>query len=452
MGSVVARMKLPDTNIVGRMLDDLFSQGKASVIIPCFNEEATLGKVIDEAKKSALVDEIIVVDDGSTDSSSETAIRHLAKLVRHRKNEGKGKAILTGAGAAKNDVLVFVDADLENFTSDVIDRLASQVLAGETKFCKSTFEREGGRVTELVAKPLLEFIYPEAKLNQPLSGQFCITKELLLSLEVSPRWGIDISILLSALKKGEKIIEVNIGEVRHKHRDLIGLASTARDVTRTILQNAGFLAKKHKLLLFDFDGTLVKGSSITHIFQKMGLEKTLADLREEHRKGKITERQLTMKIARSLSGRSASDFERAASGVQPFPYAHETIEYLRRMGYKLVVISFGFRRVVDGVFPRGSFDLVICPKLAEKNGRFTGKVSIPRFASPQFVFSKGKAAKSILKKLKAKPDETIAVGNAKSDEEMLREVRVPVVVSPPGLLPRGFIRLRSLPELIVIAN
>ncbi|HIH29945.1 TPA: HAD-IB family phosphatase [Candidatus Micrarchaeota archaeon] len=424
---------------------------RPSVIIPCYNEEKTLAYVVNEAKKSWLTKEIIVVDDGSADRSAEIARECGAKLVQHKKNLGKGAAIMSGALAAKSSILVFIDADLENFSHEIIAKLAQPLIENEARFCKSTFEREAGRVTELVAKPLLQFLYPEASLSQPLSGQFAIRKELLLSLDVSHDWGIDISIVLSALKKGERIVEVNIGELKHKRREMPYLVGTAREVTRTILQNAGFLAKKHKLIIFDFDGTLVRGSSIIQIFKSLGMGKRLSELRENFYKGAINEKELTRGIARSLRGLGTGELERLSSQVNAAPYAYETLEYLKRMGYRLAVVSFAFRRVIDSVFPKGYFDLVICPALHVKNDKLTGKVSIPNFKSDKHTFSKGKATRQLLRALRVKPHEAIAIGNAKSDEEMFREVGISIAINPETRIDSS-LKVKTLPELLIIAN
>ncbi|HII39162.1 TPA: glycosyltransferase, partial [Candidatus Micrarchaeota archaeon] len=258
----------------------LFLGERVSVVVPCFNECATVGHVVAIAKSSPLVDEVIVVDDGSSDDSSAVAKDAGARVVRHSRNKGKGAAILSGARAARNSVLVFVDADFVNLGSEAIESLALPVLEREAELCKASFDRSGGRVTELTAKPLLEFLFPEVSLQQPLSGQFAVRKKLLKQLDVSNDWGIDIGILLDSIKRGERVIEVNIGRVEHKHRSLSEVAATSREVTKTILEKAGFLAKKHKLVLFDFDRTLVAGSSIEALAEGLGFTSRLEAARK----------------------------------------------------------------------------------------------------------------------------------------------------------------------------
>jgi len=436
---------------VFKALRHVFLAESASVVIPCYNEAATVGSVVKIALETDAVDEVVVIDDGSQDASAQIAMENGAKVVRHAKNLGKGHAIMSGARAAKNSVIVFIDADLEGVSPEMIGHLAWPVLNGETRLCKSAFDRDAGRVTELVAKPLLEFIYPEARFSQPLSGQFCIRKDLLMELDVSMDWGIDISIMLSALKKGEKIVEVNMGYLKHKHRELPSLAKTAREVTQSILQNAGFLAKKHRLIVFDFDGTLVQGSSIETISKQLGFYRKLSRLREKYRAGIIHEREITLSVAKCLRGTRVSNFREAAAKVRPMPYAPETLEYLRRMGYRMGVISFAFGRAIEAAYPQKYFDFVISPRLQEKEGRLTGKVSIPQFKSESMVFSKGKAILRMMAKARVKKDETIAVGNSVSDEEMFLNAGIAVAIGLNKKIGNAIV-MNSYPELLIIAN
>ena len=434
-----------------RFLEYLFILERATVVIPCFNEEKTVGKVVERCRESPLIGEVVVVDDGSSDGSARAAKLAGARVVRHRKNRGKGVAILSGARAAKNSVLVFIDADFENVSADAVEKLALPLLKNEAYFAKATFEREGGRVTELTAKPLLEFIFPEVSLSQPLSGQFAIRKEFLQRLDVTADWGIDIGLVLDSVRLGERILEVNIGEIVHKHRSLLEVAQTAREVAKTILQKAGFLAKKHKLIIFDFDKTLVAQSSISLLAGRLGFEKQLQKARRDFFSGKISERDLTRRIGKMFAGQSVSEVDKMAAKIRKNQFADETLVYLKRMGYKVAVVSFAFRRVINAAFKPGTFDAMICPVLKTEHGLFTGQVDIPAYYSKESAFCKGKAARALMRRLDAKRDETIAVGDADSDDKMFEQVGVPVVIGPRKRGSARF-RIKSLPEVIVIAS
>lgn len=212
---------------------------KISVVLPAYNEAAFIRNVIDAAKQVAEVDEILVVNDGSTDETAEIAREAGARVVSHKINRGKGFAMKTGCEKAIGDVLIFLDADLVNIRPEKIRRMITPFKEGYD-FVKTRFHRRGGRVTQLTARPLLEHFFPEIeeRFAQPLSGQIGIKKELMQKLDLEVDMGVDIGVLIDAVEMGAKIAEVDFGELIHDERELKDLDHMAKAVARVVLDRA----------------------------------------------------------------------------------------------------------------------------------------------------------------------------------------------------------------------
>jgi len=138
-----------------------------SVVIPAYNEEKTIANVVKVANELPYVSEVIVVDDGSYDKTVEEAGFAGADIISHASNQGKGSAIKTGFKHSKGDIIAFIDGDIENLSLDKLDMIIRPILDGKTDITKTKFMRESGRVTELTAKPLLKFFFPEINFKQP---------------------------------------------------------------------------------------------------------------------------------------------------------------------------------------------------------------------------------------------------------------------------------------------
>ena len=214
------------------------SKKSVSIVIPAFNEEATVAQVVSVAKKLSYVDEVIVVDDGSTDRTVEEAKSAGATVISHLVNEGKGSAIKTGFKNSHGDIVAFIDADISNFTSTKIDKIISPILENKTDITKTKFARESGRVTELTAKPLLGFFFPELNYEQPLSGQFAGKRAALNKIKFEKDYGVDVGIVLDADVHGIDILEVDIGDISHDMSPLADLNKMANEVVRTIIDRA----------------------------------------------------------------------------------------------------------------------------------------------------------------------------------------------------------------------
>jgi len=209
-----------------------------SVIIPAFNEYKTVSKVVEVVKSLKYVEEIIVVDDGSTDGTADVAREAGATVISHVKNRGKGAAIKTGFNNSKGDIAVFLDADIQNLTTQKVEKIIKPILSGEADVTKTKFKREAGRVTELTAKPLLNFFFPEIKFEQPLSGQFAAKRSFLKDIKLEDDYGVDVGIVLDADVRGMRIKEVDIGKIDHVLSSLHELNMVATEVVRTIVDRA----------------------------------------------------------------------------------------------------------------------------------------------------------------------------------------------------------------------
>ena len=211
---------------------------KVSVIIPAYNEEETVAKVVEVIKKVSFVDEIVVVNDGSSDNTEAEALKAGAVVINHEVNKGKGEALYTGYTQIDCDIIAFIDADIYNLTSQKVEAMIRPILDGKTDITKTKFARESGRVTELTAKPLLNFFFPEISFEQPLSGQFAARKEILKRINFEKDYGVDVGIVIDADVLGISIMEVDIGAIQHDMSPLADLNMMANEVVRTIINRA----------------------------------------------------------------------------------------------------------------------------------------------------------------------------------------------------------------------
>ena len=425
-------------------------------VIPAFNEESTISSLIRKIKKVRTIREIIVVDDGSTDSTRRLARAEGAKVICHGANLGKGAAIKTGIAGSKGEIILFLDADLSSISPKKIASILQPIESGDADFVKTSFHRKRGRVTELVVKPLFKVIFPFMSFNQPLSGQFALRRDLANDLKIDDKWGVDIQILLQLMRRGVRIAEVDIGHLMHKKQPIESLTIMSEQVIKTILSELGLIANKHKLIIFDFDKTLVRESSIEVLAREFGFTGELERLRKRHEKKKIKDYEITLGLSNYLKGKSIEDIEKACRKLHISKNAARVIDQLKKKQYQIAIISVAFYPVVECIARRIGIpsENIICPVLAvDHEGKFTGEVIAKTTYNSKCcdkIICKADAAAELMQKLDVKTEECIAIGDGKSDECLFRSCGLSLAYKT--RLPIGDVKISEMSEILVYAE
>lgn len=430
---------------------------KVTCIIPAYNEEKTIGKVIDVVKSVPEIGEVLVIDDGSSDRTVKISQERGARVVKHKANFGKGAAMKTGALNAKNHFIMYVDADLGNMTKAKIQKLVRPLLSGKADFVKGAYKYNSARVSKLVVKPLLSILYPWLKLEHPISGEIAINKRKINWSRIENNWGVDIQLVLQAAKKKLKIVEVDLGKKDHKHQDLDGLAKMSNDIMRTILSELDVISSKHQLVCFDLDQTLIKQSSIRMLAHEWGFEKELEQLFKKVEDGEIPDKEITKTVARHFKGKTQEEVESVCKKIELSPFAKEVIEKLRKQRYKVRIISAAYSPVVRYFASKLDVYDFICPELErDRNGVYTGelkKSAYPMVGAdrPQedLYIDKGKVVRRLCRELGIKKENVLSVGDGKSDKGMFDASGLSLGYQTYSV---GDIKIESLSEVLIYAS
>ena len=250
-----------------------------SVCLPARDEAETIGAIVAEAVRLELVSEVVVLDDGSTDDTAAVAQAAGARVVCEASvlpetgpGSGKGNAMWKSLYACNGDIICWVDADLRNFRGEYVERLCAPLLAQpDTMFVKAYSTRSfegaptgGGRVTELVARPLLSLLFPKlADIVQPLGGEYAARRSALEVLPFVEGWGVELGLLIDLVERfgRDAVAQVDLDVREHRNRPLDELGPQALAVIAIALRRSGLLpaemAPLVELLRASPDGTVV---------------------------------------------------------------------------------------------------------------------------------------------------------------------------------------------------
>ena len=252
-------------------LDELFKKKNnktISLVMPTLNEESTLGYIIEKIMNEInndykIIDELIIIDGGSTDNTKIIGKNlskkyDLVKLINeedilssYQSKKGKGNKLWKGLYYSTGDIVIYCDSDIKNFDIRMIYGLIGPLLNdNKIKFIKGFYERpliinessksnEGGRVTELCARPMINLFYPELSgFIQPLGGEYGGYRNILESVEYMTGYGVEMNILIEIYEKyGIDIMgQVDLLKREHRHQSTNALSKMSFIIMNTILR------------------------------------------------------------------------------------------------------------------------------------------------------------------------------------------------------------------------
>lgn len=220
-----------------------------SIVIPARDEESTVAEVVRCAQLGVPEADVVVVDDGSSDGTAAVAAEAGARVVPSL-GRGKGAALWTGVRETTGEAVLFLDADVTNPRAETSAALVKALRVDpELMMVRAAYERplgnqpgEGGRVTELTARPALALLFPTlAHLRQPLAGEIAVRREAIEQMPFVDGYGVDVGLLLDTAARygADAVGEVSIAARAHRNRPMHQLKPMAIEVLRVILNRAG---------------------------------------------------------------------------------------------------------------------------------------------------------------------------------------------------------------------
>jgi len=246
------------------------SRPAVTLILPTREVAGTIGPILDTIAelnaRSGLVSQVVVVDADSADGTADIALARGAEVYSENElrpefgpAQGKGDAMWRALSVARGDIVMFADTDTTDFAEHFIyGTLGPLLTVPGVQFTKAAYRRPftsesrsvvdgGGRVTELMAKPLLNFFYPELTgFVQPLAGEFAASRDLLLATPFLTGYGVEIALLIDVLATAglEALAQVDLGSRQNRHQPLFDLTRMSSTVLRALARRVPALERQ----------------------------------------------------------------------------------------------------------------------------------------------------------------------------------------------------------------
>lgn len=208
-----------------------------SVVIPARNEAETIESVVHNLSAMECVDEVVVVDNGSDDGTAAAASRAGARVVEEAE-PGMGYAVRTGIGAARNDWVMKLDADLENFDTSLFARMPAARLPG-VGLVKGAWQdpKDNMPMTRLLVMPAIRLMFPGlAHVRAPNSGLYLFNRSLIAHRELVGSYAVDLDVMLRVHAAGAGVVEADIGQIIHDVRNVTHYNAMAETIMAFFLR------------------------------------------------------------------------------------------------------------------------------------------------------------------------------------------------------------------------
>jgi glucosyl-3-phosphoglycerate synthase len=240
------------------------SGASVSVVIPALNEEATIGEIVRSIRETLVlgerfVDELVVIDGDSDDATARTArdagasVFALSDIPEPSGGKGKGAALWKAQFVTTGDIVVFIDADIEEFDPRIVTGCAGPLLFDPEIYLVKAFYRRplildgrryddsGGRITELLVKPLLRTLLPGlSRVHQPLGGEYAFRRDIMEQIPFSAGYGVEIGLLIDLYARFgiDHLAQVDVGTRVHRNRSILELGDEATQIARVLVKKA----------------------------------------------------------------------------------------------------------------------------------------------------------------------------------------------------------------------